>query len=393
MSAALPQQPSGDLLFERAACGLLLADASGLILRINDIACRWLGYNAIDLTLKCRVQDLFTMGGRVFHQTHCVPLLQMQGSVSEIQIDLIHHDKTRVPMLVNIVRMNCENVLFDQFALFAASDRHSYEKELLMARKTAETSLEAQKSAEAKLQDINRRLSLADRRKDEFLAMLAHELRNPLAPISASAQLLKRINIDEPLVQQAGNIITRQVGHMTRLINDLLDVARVNSGMVVLDKSSLTIQEVVADAVEQIRPFIDRRRHRFTACIEQDLPAICGDHKRLVQVVANLLQNATKFTPENGIISLNVTQSSDDIIVTIRDNGMGIEAELLPYVFDLFTQEERSTDRAHGGLGLGLTLVKSLTVLHGGQISVSSDGVGNGALFTLNLPKMVAGSF
>lgn len=387
MDKAIPAQPTADVLFEHAACGLLLTDTDGVILRINATACQWLGYEAADLTVQRRVQDLFTMGGRVFHQTHCIPLLQVQGSVSEIQIDLLHRDQTRLPMLVNIVRLYFEGDTFHQFSLFVATDRRAYERELLIARKSAEASLEAQIKAEAKLQQINSQLSLADRRKDEFLAMLAHELRNPLAPISAAAQLLTMIHHDQTRVRKTGAIIARQVDHMTSLIDDLLDVSRVNSGMVVLETQLLEIEHVVADAVEQIRPLIDQRCHQITLHISQGLPAIRGDRKRLVQVIANLLQNAAKYTPEGGILTLDVSQTQDDVCVLIQDNGIGIDAELLPYIFELFTQDKRSSDRSQGGLGLGLAIVKNLIALHGGQVSVASEGAGHGATFIMRLPK------
>jgi PAS domain S-box-containing protein len=383
----MPAQPAADILYEHAACGLLLTDTRGVILRINATACQWLGYDAGDLTLHRRIQDLFTVGGRVFHQTHCTPLLQVQGSVSEIQIDLLHRDQTRLPMLVNIVKLHSEGESFYQFSLFVTTERRAYERELLIARKNAEASLEAQIEAEAELQKTNHQLSLADRRKDEFLAMLAHELRNPLAPISAAAQLLTMIQHDQTRVLKTGAIIARQVGHMTNLINDLLDVSRVNSGMVVLDRQILTIEQVVADAVEQIRPLIDQRRHQITENVGEGLLTIVGDRKRLVQVVANLLQNAAKYTPEGGTIVLDVSQTSDEVSITIKDNGIGIDAELLPQVFELFTQEKRSSDRSQGGLGLGLAIVKNLIALHGGQVNVLSDGVGQGATFIVRLPK------
>jgi PAS domain S-box-containing protein len=382
-----PVIPAADVLFDQAACGLLLTDKTGRILRINSTACKWLGYSNYELTLRRHVQDLFTVGGRVFHQTHCIPILQVQGSVSEVQIDLLHCDQTRLPMLVNIVALPANGVVYHQFSLFIATERRAYERELLIARNNAEAALDAQIQAEAKLQETNLQLSLADRRKDEFLAMLAHELRNPLAPISAAAQLLTMICDDHIRVKKTGAIIGRQVVHLTNLIDDLLDVSRVNSGVVVLDMQSLDIAEVVGDAVEQIQPLINQRHHQIQVTIAQGLPTVRGDRKRLVQVVANLLQNAAKYTPEGGRLNLNVSQIKDDVCVTIQDNGVGIDVELLPYIFEPFTQEKRSSDRSQGGLGLGLAIVKNLITLHGGQVSVASDGTGQGATFFVRLPK------
>lgn len=379
--------PAADVLFEKAACGLLLTDVNGVILRINATACQWLGYDAVDVIRQRRVQDLFTMGGRVFHQTHSIPLLQVQGSVSEIQIDLLHRDQTRLPMLLNIVALQNQGSTFHQFAVFVVTDRHAYERELLIARKSAEAALEAQLKAESKLQEINQQLSLVDRRKDEFLAMLAHELRNPLAPISTAAQLLSMVHQDPVRVRQTGAIISRQVNHMKTLINDLLDVSRVNSGMVVLEAQLLDLEQVVSVAVEQIRPLIQQRQQHMTVRISQGLPVVPGDHKRLVQVFANLLQNAAKFTPDGGVITLAVGYTDDAVWVRIEDNGIGIDAKLLPHVFELFTQEKRSSDRSQGGLGLGLAIVKNLIALHGGEVSVASGGISHGATFTVRLPR------
>ena len=226
-----------------------------------------------------------------------------------------------------------------------------------------------------------------DRRKDEFLAMLAHELRNPLAPIGTAAQLLSHVGYDAKRGQKVGEIISRQVIHMTSLIDDLLDVSRVTTGRVVLDRHPLDINQIVAESMEQVGPLIDARKHRFTVHAAPQPAIVLGDRKRLVQVITNLLQNATKFTPEHGNIALHVARHTDEIVITVRDDGIGIEASLLPHVFELFAQEKRSSDRSQGGLGLGLTLVRSLVVLHGGRVGASSDGVGEGATFTIHLPQ------
>ncbi len=226
-----------------------------------------------------------------------------------------------------------------------------------------------------------------DRHKDEFLAMLAHELRNPLAPISTAAQLLSRVRHDEKRVQQVGEVITRQVSHMTSLIDDLLDVSRVTTGLVVLDRHPLDIKQLLSESVEQVRPLMEARQHRFSLHAAPEAAIVLGDRKRLVQVMTNLLQNAAKYTAERGNITLHVEKSSDEIVITVVDDGIGIDASLLPHIFELFKQEKRSSDRSQGGLGLGLALVKSLVVLHGGRVSASSEGAGKGSTFTLFLPQ------
>jgi signal transduction histidine kinase len=236
-------------------------------------------------------------------------------------------------------------------------------------------------------------LRLADRRKDEFLAMLAHELRNPLAPISAAAQLLNMGPLDSKRVERTSAIIGRQVTHMTGLIDDLLDVSRVTRGLVVLARDEIDLRRVINDAIEQVRPLIEARRHRLALRMppEADLALVQGDYKRLVQVVANLLNNAAKYTPEDGRLAVRLDLTPEQVLVSVADSGIGIPADLLPTVFDLFSQAERTPDRAQGGLGLGLALVKSLVELHGGMVTVTSKGRNQGSEFTLRLPRLERG--
>jgi len=226
----------------------------------------------------------------------------------------------------------------------------------------------------------------ADRRKDEFLAMLAHELRNPLAPISTAAQLLTLAAGDKQRVLQVGTIISRQVAHMTSLVDDLLDVSRVTRGLVTLEQEGLDLKSVVAHALEQVRPFLESRRHLLTVRTTASQVPVHGDHTRLVQVIVNLLNNAAKYTPEGGEITLATQTDQDNAIVTVTDTGDGIDPSLLPHLFELFTQGKRTPDRTHGGLGLGLALVKSMVELHGGRVMAHSGGDGQGSTFTVTLP-------
>lgn len=223
-------------------------------------------------------------------------------------------------------------------------------------------------------------------RKDEFLAMLAHELRNPLAPISTSAHLLKLSGGDQARVGQLSEVISRQVDHMTNLVDDLLDVSRVTRGLVDLTMEPVDMKVVLNHAIEQVRPLIESRRHELQLRIASAAAHAQGDRTRLVQVLANLLNNAAKYTPRGGLISVALRVEDDTIEVEVSDTGSGIAPTLLPYVFDLFSQGERSPDRAQGGLGLGLSLVKQLTALHGGEITAISEGAGRGSKFKLTLP-------
>ena len=234
----------------------------------------------------------------------------------------------------------------------------------------------------------NDELRDAARRKDEFLAMLAHELRNPLAPISAAADLLALTADDPAVARQTGEIIARQVGHMTGLVDDLLDVSRVTRGLVTLQLQPAEFSAVVADALERARAQFQAKHHHLALHLPQDAALVSGDRTRLVQVIANLLNNAAKFTPDGGHIDIRVEARRDTVECSVSDDGPGIAPALLPHVFDLFTQAERSSDRAQGGLGLGLALVRRLVELHGGDVSAQSAGPGLGSRFTVRLPRL-----
>jgi PAS domain S-box-containing protein len=237
---------------------------------------------------------------------------------------------------------------------------------------------------------IEDELRAANRQKDQFLAMLAHELRNPLAPIMTAAQLLRMGRLDEKSVSNASEIIVRQATHMTDLVNDLLDVSRVTRGLVALEKDELDLNVIVAAAVEQVRPLVDARRHSLTLKLSGQPAHVIGDRTRLVQVISNILNNAAKYTAPGGSVLLAVTVDETRVFVTVRDNGGGIAPEILPYIFDLFTQAERTPDRSQGGLGIGLALVKSLITLHGGTVQAKSAGLGQGSEFSLCLPRVSA---
>jgi signal transduction histidine kinase len=237
-----------------------------------------------------------------------------------------------------------------------------------------------------KLRRLTDALQSADRKKDEFLAMLGHELRNPLAPISAGAQLLKMVPGGDPRVVRTSEMIARQVKQMTRIVDDLLDVSRVTRGLVTLERAPQDLREVIRAAVEQAQPLIDARRQALTLRLPTEPLGVHGDHARLVQVVGNLLSNAVRYTPERGSIIVAAWAEEDCAVAAVQDNGVGISPALMPEVFDLFTQGSRSVDRSQGGLGLGLALVKHLVELHGGGVEAASEGPGRGATFTVRLP-------
>ena len=232
-------------------------------------------------------------------------------------------------------------------------------------------------------------LRASNARKDEFLAMLAHELRNPLAPISAAAELLALADADQARIHKTSAVIRRQVSHLTGLVDDLLDMSRVTRGLITLRQQPVDLHEVVAVAVEQVRPLLQARQQELVV----DVPApatpitVRGDLKRLVQVLGNLLNNAAKFTPAGGHIGVTVEDRGARVDLTVSDDGIGMESALVAHAFELFAQGERSADRAQGGLGIGLALVKTLVELHGGKVVARSEGLGRGSSFTISLPR------
>jgi signal transduction histidine kinase len=225
----------------------------------------------------------------------------------------------------------------------------------------------------------------ADRRKDEFLATLAHELRNPLAPIRNGLQVLRMSPTDET-ADTVRNMMDRQLTHMVRLIDDLLDVSRVSQGKIDLRKEPVTLQDVLQAAVEGSQPLIDAGGHTLVMDIPDQKLWLDADLTRLAQVVSNLLNNAAKYTPEGGRITLSVTADDHNVRITVRDNGLGIPADMLPKVFELFTQVDRNLERSQGGLGIGLALVRQLVDMHGGHIRAESEGLNQGSRFILTLP-------
>lgn len=247
--------------------------------------------------------------------------------------------------------------------------------------------------AVAILRDITERyraeqeLRAASRQKDDFLAMLAHELRNPIAPIRNATRILAMIDHGDDRVRHANEVIARQTEHLTGLVDDLLDVARVTRGAIELQHEPVSIAAVVADAVEQATELIARRDHLLHVVQEDEALRVLGDRKRLTQVLTNLLVNAAKYTPASGRIDLRTQADCDHVVISVSDTGVGIREDDLAHVFDPFMQAERSPDRAQGGLGIGLALVRSLVAMHGGSVSAASEGPGKGSVFEVRLPR------
>jgi len=231
-------------------------------------------------------------------------------------------------------------------------------------------------------------LADANRSKEEFMALLSHELRSPLSPIINALNILRQMKTDDPIIEQAGNVIDRQVGVMVRLVDDLLDISRITKGKLRLTKEQVELRVVVNRAAETARPFMDARKHDFSVSLPTEPIWVEADPARMEQVVVNLLNNAAKYTDSGGLIRMTVNHEGSEAVIRVRDNGVGIAPELLPHIFELFTQVDGSLGRSYGGLGIGLALARNLVELHEGRLQASSGGLGKGCEFTIKLPML-----
>ena len=381
-------QPVSDLLFEQAACGLLATDAHGMILCANATAHALLGYDSEQLAGKVCMHDLLSVGARLFHHTRCQPLLETEGAVTEVQLDLVARGGVRVPVLINIVRRPDGGRNVDHWAIFRSSDRHAYEHALLTARRTAEAALEARHQAEAQLHKLNAQLSQADRRKDEFLATLSHELRNPLAPMRSALDVLriKHGKTDSGADERLMLAFDRQLRHLTRLVDDLMEISRITQNRMQLRRAPVDLCALARGAAHDMAPVMAASRHTLRLRIPEAPLVVDGDATRLAQVTINLLTNAVKYTPDGGLVELELGCEDGHAELRVRDNGIGIAPEALATVFEMFSQLQPALQRSRGGLGIGLALARGIVDLHGGAIGVTSDGPGRGSEFMLRLP-------
>ncbi|MEP7057602.1 MAG: ATP-binding protein [Caldimonas sp.] len=368
--------PASDALFEHAPCGLLLTHADGRIVRANATFCGWIGFGADELVAKRRVQDLLTIGGKVFHQTHWAPLMEMQGSVAEVKLDIVHREGHSIPVLLSAIRRLHDGAVCDEIAVMAATDRQKYERELLLARKAAE--------------HANAELAADHRRKDEFLATLAHELRGPLAPMRNVLEVLRNKDIADPELRWARGILDRQLAHISHLVEDLLEVSRITEGKVVLRRRTIRLGDAIEAAIEAAHPLVEAAGQQLDVTVADEPLWVDADLTRLTQVILNLLVNASKFTPPHGRIWLGCRAEGRSAVLSVRDAGIGIAAEQLPTIFKMFSQAEPALDRTKGGLGIGLALVRGLVELHGGTVAASSAGLNEGSEFVVRLPIVEA---
>ncbi|MHB8974062.1 MAG: PAS domain-containing hybrid sensor histidine kinase/response regulator [Pirellulaceae bacterium] len=352
-------------LFEAAKDGILILDTlSGRITDANPFMGELLGYTHDEFVGK----ELWEIGLFSDKSANEAAVRELQEKkyvrFEHLPLESEHGRRVEVEVVANVYGENHRSVI--QCNIRDISERRRMEEQL-------------QKQAEA-LADMHRR-------KDEFLAMLSHELRNPLAPISNAVQLLRLQENEGHLQQQARTIIERQTVHLTRLVDDLMEMSRITTGRIHLQQERVTLNGIVNDAVESVRSMIGQHRHSLNMSLPSDPIFIFGDASRLQQVVVNLLTNAVKYTNDGGCIWLSLQQESDEAVLRLRDTGVGIAPELLPRIFDMFTQAERSLDRSQGGLGIGLCLVQRLVEMHRGRVEAHSS-LGQGSEFVVWLPVL-----
>ena len=353
-------------LFETSQDAILILDAlTGKIRDANPFIEQLLGYSADEL----RGRELWQLGFFRDKTASQVAFLELQEHgylrYEHLPLETKSGQQVEVEFISSVYEVDRKQVI--QCHIRDITDRARLE------RQTQEQA--------AELIDLHRR-------KDEFLAMLSHELRNPLSPILNATHILRLQKDENPLQQQARTVIERQVGQLSHLVNDLLEVSRVITGRIQLNLERLDISGVVEHAVESARPLIERRRHELFVMLPAEPIWLQGDAARLEQSVVNLLNNAAKYTDEGGQIWLSVEPEGAEIVLRVRDNGVGIAPELLPRIFDLFTQADRTLDRSQGGLGIGLSLVQRLVELHHGTVAAASTGLGQGSEFIVRLPVL-----
>ena len=383
------QLPASSALYDAAACGLMLTAVDGLILRANATLCRWVGRERDELENTFKVQDLLTMGGRIFHQTHWAPLLQIQGSVAEVKLELLHRDGRQLPMVLNALSRRHPEGTFHEIALFIAEDRHKYEHELLLARKRAEELLaqeqEAQRALSAAHEERDRQRAVAEDRAlfaEQMIGIVSHDLRNPLSVIRLSAHVLGMGELSSNQLGALGRL-TNSVSRANRLIVDLLDFtqARLGRGLQASLKP-IDLHAIVADCVEDLRlAFPDRQlEHRAVG-----RGACTGSSDRLVQMIGNLVANAVAYGASDSAVWITSQIDATTFTIAVHNDGPPVPLDLLPRLFEPMTRGENTGGIANS-VGLGLFIVREIVRAHGGDISVESSAEA-GTTFTGILPR------
>jgi len=372
-----------DALVDSAPDAILNVNSEGIIRLANPAAARQFGYS---------VDELIGQSTALLFETEDAwpaiwqALNAGTASTTPIELRVRLKNGTLRYFEVSAARWQDGSRTLVTAILRDVNDRRDAELALRESERQSREGAKALAALNDILQESSAKLSAMDRRKDEFLATLAHELRNPLAPLRNGLQLLKLAKDDPGLLERTRHMMDLQLGQMVRLIDDLLDVGRISNDRIDLNKEVTSLDKVIRQAVETSGPLIDAQQHKLTIDIPAREIVIDADVVRLTQVFANLLNNAAKYTPRNGSISIKAEQRGDAVIVRVIDNGIGIPPEMLPRVFDMFMQVDKSLERAQGGLGIGLSLVKRLVEMHGGHVEAHSKGPGLGSEFVVRLP-------
>ncbi|WP_050577225.1 PAS domain-containing sensor histidine kinase [Pseudomonas cremoricolorata] len=381
--------PGAEALFERAPCGLVVTQEDGTILRSNQTFAEWIGHQAQSL-IGQRFQNLLTMGGRIFHQTHWAPLMRMQGSVAEVKLDLLHRDGRLLTLLLNGIRREHEQGVCYELALFGLVERDRYERELLAARKRAEQLLAERSSAELALQQAKAELAVAYRQAqrrasfaEQMVAIASHDLKNPLTAIKMASGLLARGERSAREQQLVDNI---QVSceRAQRMIADLLDLASVRIGHgISIRRRPVILHDLVADSVAEWRVAFPQAHVRY---LGRNRGTVILDPDRLYQALGNLVANGATYGDLRHPITLTSDVSAAFTTFTVHNHGSAIPAPVIPRLFEPMT---RASERSAGvrSVGLGLFIVKEIVNAHGGEITVDSSEAA-GTTFTLRLPAL-----
>jgi len=361
------------VLYEHAPCGLFSTHDNGTIERVNQTFCSWLGFSSHELVGKKRLQDLLTVGCKIFHQTHWMPLLQMQGSVAEVQLELVHRDGHAVPMIVNALRRMVDGCVHQEIAALVATDRRKYERQLLEARKLAEALLESERKAQNELQQVLREqqqeASARALLAEQLIGIVSHDLRTPLNAVLLGSTLLGASGLNAAQTRTVARI-TSAMHRANRLINDLLDFtqARLGGGLRVT-RAEVDLHAVVADCVEELtmaspgRVLEHRRLGAGTAFVDAD---------RLSQVVTNLASNALAYGATHLPITITSSVAENELTISIHNDGEPIPEELVPHLFEPLRRGEQQVKSGSRSVGLGLYIVHEIATAHGGTVSVAS---------------------
>lgn len=372
--SAEPLTPEAREVFDSAACGLLLTEADGRILRANRTFCTWVGHDEEALAGR-RFQDLLTMGGRIFHQTHWAPLLEMQGSISEVKLELKHRDGTTIPMVTNAIRRQSGDRMLDQLAVFVARDRDTYEKELVRSEKRLRTLVQEANELQRAARD---RALFAE----QMMGIVSHDLRNPLSTIKMGAEVLAEAD-PSPIQERVLGQIHRAALRANRLIGDLLDFtqARLGTGLSVT-RLPVDLHAVIAESVEELALAFPGRElvHRAegeTECV--------ADRDRLQQLVGNLVGNAMTYGDEEGPVTVRSSVLADAFTVAVHNHGAPIPVERQAGLFSPMTRGTATGSQR--SVGLGLFIVREITRAHDGTVVVESTETA-GTTFTARFPRV-----